>query len=303
MTAEQAALLLAASRWLSYSAVLGLVGASGAWLVVRRITAEPFVALAPMLAHRLRRTAAVMAGLWIVALLAMLAANVISWFGPAGLGDPERIDAMLFQTTWGRSWINTFASAVAAGAIAAAAIRIASLRPLALILAPAAAVVPTPLIGHAAGHGTAVWALHSMHLLGAGLWLGTLLVLVWQTWTLWRASSPAPAALRQVLVAFSPIALAGAALAASSGGLLSVEHVWPPATAFETAYGITLAVKIAIVAAVAALGWLNWRRLGPRAGDATGRRQLRRAVALEIVLGFAVVLAVTAWLTGLETPM
>jgi hypothetical protein len=62
-------------------------------------------------------------------------------------------------------------------------------------------------------------------------------------------------------------------------------------------------VKIAMVAVIGVLGWINWRRLRPAADLPRERRQLRSAVIAELATGFGLVLAVTAWLSGLEMPM
>jgi putative copper export protein len=303
LTAETTAALLAGCRWLLYVAVMSLVGVAGARWVIRRSRSAGFEALQPGLDDRLIRSALALTALWIVALVATLAVNVVAWFGPAGLADLERLEILLFQTRWGQSWQYSFGAAVVALSVGVTARLVRVLRPAALVVVAAAAILSTPLIGHAAGHGVVLWSLHAIHFLGTGLWLGTLLILSWHTWPLWRDASLAPGALRRLLRAFTPIALTGAAVAVASGVGISLAHIWPPQSAFQTLYGMTLVVKVAVVIFIAGLGWLNWRRFGPVAEEhAIRRRRLRRSVVAELALAFVLVLALTAWLAGLPTP-
>jgi putative copper export protein len=147
-----------------------------------------------------------------------------------------------------------------------------------------------------------MWFLHATHLLGTGMWLGTLLMLALSTWALWRDDSRSPTHLRTMLQSFTPVALTGAALTIATGVFMSAEYVWP-IEKLKTEYGQTLMVKIGIVAVVGILGWINWRRLRPAAEIMRKRRQLRGVVVAELAIGFFVVLAVTAWLSGLPMPM
>lgn len=304
MTPETAAVLLAGCRWLLYIAILAIVGVAGARRVVRRAGAGALAPLAPMFQERLARSLVPLSLFWIAALLATLAVTVFAWFGTAGLTNPENLSTMLSQTSWGRSWVQTFWAAAVALAFVVTARYLRSVESLAVGVATVAAVVPTPLIGHAAGHGTLLWVLHSAHLIGAGLWLGTVLIVAWHTWPIWRDVSPIPDGLSALLRAITPIALTGAAIAVGSGAWLALYHVWPVQTVFETPYGATLVMKSMVVALIAALGWLNWRRFGPgSASGAATRRRLRASVGAELALAFVGVLLLTAWLSGLPMPM
>jgi copper transport protein len=70
---------------------------------------------------------------------------------------------------------------------------------------------------------------------------------------------------------------------------------------WATPYGRALLLKLALLAAVAALGWHHWRRAGPRLGTAEAVPPLRRSIRAEVALG-ALVLLVTAVLVALPTP-
>jgi putative copper export protein len=302
MSSETAAVVLAGCRWLIYAAVLGLTGIAGARLVLRRVTDGLGSLDHASLERALTRTTNRFALLWIVALLLTLGTTIVTWFGSSGLTDVERIRTMLLDTRWGNSWAIAFAAACVASGWLVVARRRAIVRPSPLLIAILAAVIPTPLIGHAAGYGNTVWVLHAGHLLGTGLWLGTVFVVVTHTWRLWSDPEGTPT-LRQMLAAISPLALTGAAMAVGSGVWMSAVHVWPPQTLLESAYGATLAAKISVVVLIAALGWLNWRRFGPYVDRPDARRRLRRSVVVELTLGLGVVLILTAWLSGLEAPM
>jgi putative copper export protein len=298
MTPDLAGLTLAGCRWLLYAAVLAVVGAAGARFVTDRIGSEMFANSR----RPVDRLALIASVVWLLALAVTFAAQVISWFGPRALGDYTLMHGMLVRTRWGEAWMIAFGSAVAAVGTAGVMSWRGS-RPVVALLAPAGAILTTPLLGHAAGRGSVVWILHGTHLLGTGMWLGTLLMLALATWAHWRDDSPSPALLRRMLESFTPVALCGAALTVATGMLIAAEHVWPVGRFLQSAYGLTLMVKIAMVAVIGVLGWINWRRLRPAADLPRERRQLRSAVIAELATGFGLVLAVTAWLSGLEMPM
>jgi len=97
--------------------------------------------------------------------------------------------------------------------------------------------------------------------------------------------------------AFSPAALAFAAIVALTGLLATWAHLGFTSALWTTSYGRTLLLKLAILAALAAAGAWNWKRVKPALGDEAGAARLRRSVRLE--LGFGVlVLLVTAILVA-----
>jgi copper transport protein len=72
---------------------------------------------------------------------------------------------------------------------------------------------------------------------------------------------------------------------------------------WTTGWGRLLLVKLALLLAVAATGYWNWRVVTPRlrADVPDTARHLRRVVAVELLLG-ALLLGATAVLVGLGTP-
>jgi len=172
-------------------------------------------------------------------------------------------------------------------------------------IATLAAAAAVPLLGHAAG-STSRLILHTAHILGAGLWLGTLGVLV---------LVPGPAEDRFALLrSFSPIALTGAALVLPTGLVAAWIYLGSLPALWTTAYGRALLMKVALVAAIVACGYWNWQRFrreryveaavspadhgGP---DGPPALPFATLAVLEAVIALTVVL-VTSWLTELAHP-
>ncbi|MEW5927546.1 MAG: CopD family protein, partial [Gemmatimonadota bacterium] len=101
--------------------------------------------------------------------------------------------------------------------------------------------------------------------------------------------------------AFSPVALAGAGIAAATGVASALFHLGAPAELWGTGYGRALLVKLALLALAALAGLRNWRVVTPRLEGDADARDLRRTVALEVAAGVLVVLA-TAVLVALPPP-
>jgi putative copper export protein len=291
---------MAAARWLTYLGTLGVIGAIGARFVVmpgRFLIAEPKDAI---VTARLARAATVSAFGLGVAVVLMLAAQTFAWFGADGL-TLARAETIVNDSTWGHSWTRT---AQTTWVVMATLLLAAFWRPARGIAGVAAAIAcafALPLLGHGGTHGTAIYWIHAAHLIGSGLWVGTLAVLLWATRPVWRDGAPA-ATLRGLLASFSPLALAGAAMTAGSGALLTYQHMRPLDTLWTTEFGRTLLAKVAGVVLVATLGWINFRRHRRSIESPADRRRLRRGARIELVLAVGVVLTLTAWLTGLAVP-
>ncbi|HEX5631585.1 MAG TPA: CopD family protein, partial [Gemmatimonadales bacterium] len=153
--------------------------------------------------------------------------------------------------------------------------------------------------GHAIG--SSLWpalavASDVLHLAAAGLWMGTLVVIV--TVALPRSDGISA---DTMIRAFSPYALGGAATLAATGLFASWLHVRHPLLAWESTYGRVLLLKIALVAGVVAVGAVNWRRLTPQLTAPGGVARLARAARVELALAAAVFL-VTAVLVATPLP-
>lgn len=287
----------AVTKAILYAALLPTVGASAAFLFVgapafasasartdsSRATADQ---RADPLQRALRRVGLIASMLVVAALLLRMWAQADAVFGLADSFSFESLHTVLLSR-WGFHWHYQLLAGVACAIAYACA---GGGRRVAWVAAAAASValcVSLTLTGHASGDPVRM-AVHALHLVGGGLWLGTLATLV--------VVSPSIDAKTRAAVfhAFSPVALAGACMAAAAGATAALLYVGAVENLWLTAYGRTLAGKVVLVAGVATCGYLNWRRA--REGAAPGR-----AAAVELVLAAAVIV-VTAVLTELEHP-
>lgn len=143
----------------------------------------------------------------------------------------------------------------------------------------------------------------ALHVMGAGGWLGSLLFVV---------AVGVPAALRlpedargpavaDLVNAFSPTALILAGVTGATGIFAAWLHLGSLPALWETVYGRTLLVKLAVLSVVAGTGAYNWLRVRPALGDVRGARRIRRSAGVELVVGL-LVLAVTAVLVATPPP-
>ena len=156
------------------------------------------------------------------------------------------------------------------------------------------------------------WArlVNPLHILAGGLWLGTLSVLVVAVFPLLLRGDavgrdpdlrPGGSRLDAVVRRFSRLALASSALLVVTGVITAWRHLGAIDALWTTPYGWALDVKLAIVAAIAALGFYNWRYATPALSAGSGDARLARASLREAALG-VLVLAVTAVLVALPAP-
>lgn len=146
-------------------------------------------------------------------------------------------------------------------------------------------------------------AVHAGHLLGAGLWVGTLMVLGIAVIPSLRDAASRPV-LADIIRRFSGHARLGALLVVLSGVVATVSYTSALDDLWTTTWGRLLLGKLAAFAGIAALGWLNWKVITPRltSGSPPADRHLRLAVSLEIALAVLLV-GLTAVLVATELPI
>jgi putative copper export protein/methionine-rich copper-binding protein CopC len=219
--------------------------------------------------------------------------------------DVTALGALLAETTWGRGWLVGGVGAVVllSGLIAARHSRmgwyLAAAGALGVALSPA-------LTGHAAAEADQpVLAIVAdvLHVLAAGGWLGTLLLVVMAgvPAALRRVSGERGPAAASILYAFHPLALACVPLLVISGLVSAWLRLGSFGALTSSRYGTYLLIKVLIFLCVALTGAYNWRRVLPTLGGEAGARQIRRTASLELAIG-AVVLAVTAALVVTPPP-
>ena len=164
-------------------------------------------------------------------------------------------------------------------------------------------ILLAPLSGILSGQWTRL--VNPVHRIVAGLWIGTLFVLV--VAGLVPLLRDAPWRERRGIIAsdmvngFSPLALTCGGFVVLSGLITAYRHLNPLASLFTTPYGWALLVKLALVAIVFGLGAWNWRRQRPALGAESAAIAIRRSSAKELAVA-ALVLAVTAILVSLPSP-
>jgi putative copper export protein/methionine-rich copper-binding protein CopC len=297
-------------RWLGFTALLAILGVVAfRWAVLGVIQRRGHVerAAAALTQVASTRAASLGAVACMVLAVAALARLVAESYAMHGALEGQLVASMLVATSWGRAWMLQVAMVVVAlvGFEVARRGRAAGWA-MALIAALALAFTPA-LSGHAASAPrlTALAIVSDgLHLIGAGGWLGSLLVVV-------VIGIPAALALQEtergtavadLVSAFSPTALGFAGLVAVTGVLAAWLHIGSLPALLSSAYGRVLLVKLAILSVAAGTGAFNWLRVRPTLGDLVGTRRIRRSASVELAVG-AVVLLVTAILVATPAPM
>jgi putative copper export protein/methionine-rich copper-binding protein CopC len=298
-------------RWATYLALLGVIGA-GAFAVLvlghlRRRGAPDGAGLIAEARHRAAGVGLAFTLLLVLATLARLYAQSLAMHGSTGVFDAERIGTLLRQTVWGWGWLIQAGAALLAGvgfALARAG------RPFGWVLSVSAAfllAITPALSGHAAtmtgALGGAAITAGTLHVLGAGGWLGTLLVLLAAgiPAAMKQGSPRTGAAVAALVRAFSPVALLFAGVLVLTGVFAAVVHVGSFDALIGSRYGTLLLIKLSIFALVFGTGAYNFLRVAPVLGDDAGTQRLRRSASFEVAVGAAVLL-VTAVLVATARP-
>jgi putative copper export protein len=151
------------------------------------------------------------------------------------------------------------------------------------------------------------WAslVNPVHALAAGLWIGTLFVLV--TAGLSALLKHEPTRERRGAIAadmvngFSPLALTMGGVVVLFGVITAWRHLHRLSNLWSTPYGYALIAKLVFVALVFALGAWNWRRQRPALGSSEAATSIRRSSLSELTFA-AIVLVITAIVVSLPAP-
>jgi putative copper export protein len=270
---DPAVLFEGGAKALLYAALLLAIGSSAArWLLPGERALAGVALIAGCLA-----TAAVLLRVW---------THTFAVFGFDGARSWDSLTLIAFRSRWGQSW--RFQAVAAAVYLLASAVTVwrRALWPAATIAA-LAFTVSVPFLGHAAGDAVRM-AVHILHILAAGAWLGTLAVVV---------LLPVPRETRLLtLRRFAPIALPAAATVSGAGLVMSWFYLGGLSNLWTTPYGQILVLKVSLVLGIAVCGYVNMRRL-----RALAERSSWWTIALETALAAAVVI-VTGYLTETGHP-
>ena len=146
---------------------------------------------------------------------------------------------------------------------------------------------------------------NAVHILAASTWLGTLMVLsvVGIRGVIRSATADQQRAelVSDLVNSFSPLALTAATIVGITGLITAWLHLKRLSSLWTTSYGMTLVVKLILVAIVVTLGAWNWRRVRPSLGDEGSELTIRRSATMELTFA-ALVLIVTSVLVTLPSP-
>lgn len=151
------------------------------------------------------------------------------------------------------------------------------------------------------------WAslVNPVHVLAAGLWIGTLFVLVTAGLSALlrheRARDRRGAIAADMVNGFSPLALTMGGVVVLFGVITAWRHLHILSNLWLTPYGYTLIGKLCFVAAVFGLGAWNWRRQRPTLGSEGAATSIRRSATAELTIA-AIVLLITSVLVSLPAP-
>lgn len=291
-----------AIRWFTFLCLLGLIGSVTFRAVVLGGVARRGGTTAAVVEDASDRARVIGMALGWVLLVAGGLRLVAQVYALGGL-EAGLVGTLITGTAWGRGWMLQVAATVLAlvglGTARGRGVRVGW---GAAAFAAAVLAVTPALSGHAmASRGSVALAVaaDALHVIGAGGWLGTLALIV---------AAGIPAAMRldgpvrgpavaSMIGAFSPAALCFAAVLAATGLYASVLHVGSLAALFESAYGRTLLIKLAAIAAAFGMGAYNLLRVKPVLGDEAGIPRLRRSSTTELAAG-GIVLVATALLVA-----
>lgn len=295
---------------------IGLIGAlSLRWAVLLRYAGPDAELLRAAVDERLRPWIDRLALVAVAATLARFVAQHAAVFGTEQALTRDALATLLFRSNWGRAWWLAITSAIVVTWVAP---RLRRSTNTAWLVAAAAILLfaaSQPLSGHpaAATLPRLAVAMQLLHLVGAGGWVGSLALLTFVAIPAARdlardvsreashaATGDPDARIAGLVRAFSPTALAFAALLAITGLFTAWGNLGGFAPLWQSEYGRTLAIKLGFLSITAATGAYNWRRVLPSLGEPISSARLRRSSLVELSASLLVLIA-TAVLVA--TPM
>lgn len=293
-----------AVRTISFAALLAMIGAAAFRFGVLPRTEGLDAATKSAIATTIASRCVVAAGLFLLASLARLYLQNRMMTGDLSM-DAAHMRAMSMGTNWGAAWRFQFG----AGALALVAFLLAQRTGTigwALVAPVIVALALATAVGGHAGASERLPALavldDCLHILAAAGWMGSLLWMAVAGVPIIQSSSEGRAQRAAALVhAFSPVALGCAALVGTTGIASAWLRLGDVSALWSTSYGQLLLVKLALLLALAATGFHNWRRVRPSLGTDDATARLERSAAIELGIGLLVII-VTAILVATSTP-
>ena len=293
--------LYAAIRWLGFAGLLTLVGAAsfGRLVIPGALRRQASVEWGAEARRHLRTVALAAVATLFIVLLLRLAAQSVAIHGRIAVDS-----SLLAGTLWGKAWLLQLIG-LAGAALAFLGKKDTGATAWLLVLATLVIAASFALSGHASAVPESMAfavPIDIMHILGAGGWIGTLLlVVIVGLPAAMRSSVPDRGRTVAILInTFSPLALIFAGTAALTGVVSAWTQLGTMSALWTTRYGQVLVVKLALVLLVIGAGAYNAYRVRPTLGDASSGARIRRTATAELVIA-ALVLAVTAVLVATPT--
>jgi putative copper export protein len=299
------------ARWITFAATMLALGSAAVGVILIPRHTNPL----PDRARLLRHTARV--GWW--ACVALIAASMLrlldQMLALRSPGDPlvSGLSSLLFATTWGTGFLwqmNAASLSLLVFLWLASGDRARGVWSLSMLVTSGLAWTPA-LQGHAIGteeFTVAAVIADTAHVLGAGLWLGSIAVIGWLGSRATARAMPisesrirADSTLRALVPLVPPLALTGATMLIASGITSTVLHLRSLSDLWTEAWGRFVLIKSVLIFVISALGARNWRRLGRQMDDARGVEALRTALVTELIVS-ALLLLVTALLVVTPLP-
>ena len=247
----------------------------------------------------------------VVALLPVLLVRLLSQeTALAGSLDAIRASdlvTLVGETAWGRAWAAVSLAAIGS-LVMLRRLRSRTARTPWGGLAVACIVMAAagPFLGHPAAADTSgvAIALDGVHVLAAGGWAGTIMIigLAALPVTLRAQLDDRVLMIKSLLGAFTPVALSCAVLLALTGTGQALLQLGQVSALWQTPYGLALVRKLVLVAGVLLLGAWHWRVAQGTIARARSITALRWSMLLDVAMVIGVI-ALTAVLTGTPLPM
>lgn len=299
-----------AIRAITYALLITLIGVVGFQVIVlaraRRLLGPDGTAFFRLAMAQADTVGAAAAGGLVLAGLARLTAQVFALTDPGAVADWDLVAAALSGGPWASGmYLQLGGGLLALGGFRLASRQAAGARFAAYLTVGALTFVPA-WSGHAAavdGFGGVPVVSDALHVLGAGGWLGTLLVilLVGVRRAVRTDAVHAGHAVGALVKAFSPAALVFASLTVVTGVFAAWLHLGSFTALWSSGYGRTLLLKLAAVSLVASTGAYNWRRVRPALGTHPAIRRFTISATAELIAAAAVVV-ITAVLVATPPP-
>jgi copper transport protein len=291
-------------RWLTFASIVLLVGVVLFDAAVLR-SLDRDVRFASVVAHAREslRTLALVGAIGTVTTVALKTwAQREALRGNAAPGQSVGWDSVFAVPTWTAGLVLQLAGGVAALVALVVARRRAPSESL-MWLAVLAALAPA-LGGHAIASSNPALGVtvDIAHVIAAAAWVGGVAAIALAALPAAaraQAGERADAALA-ILGGFSRVALVSAGLLALTGSIAAWMNLTSLGDLTGTRYGFILLVKVGLVAAMALLGALNWRRLGPMCAHGS-ISPVRRSALVEVGVA-TLVLVATAILVATALP-